>query len=270
MFLKPKTSQLNKSATLYKETLDITRYINATTVFRTTLLDTTYKYWVYDTDNAKMVEIENKNYDSVINVTNDKGYYFNGKYWLWQNDNWKQIYANFESIELTNDFYYNYPNFVDDEKKTILDYFKYYSSLIEKKAQIDADLNGNSIEKITLEFAIGNGIIVNTPSMLNLVYEKDLLWNVEMISFKYYSSLILNPPVTTRYIYLDNNGNIQVDFPTINLNFHDYAGDLLLSEPYIDVLFDDSSEILYDVELPYYRNMLALKMLFVNDFFIIS
>ena len=63
MFLKPKTSQLNYLATLYKETLDITRYINATTVFRTLLSNSTYKYWVYDTDNACMVEIENKDYD---------------------------------------------------------------------------------------------------------------------------------------------------------------------------------------------------------------
>ena len=121
MFLKPKTTQLNEDAILYKRCIDISRYINASRVFRTLLSNATYKYWVYDTDRACMVEIENGNADTVINVSSDKAYYFNDKFWLWQNDKWNKIYANFESIKLTNDFYYNYPNFIDDEKNTILD-----------------------------------------------------------------------------------------------------------------------------------------------------
>lgn len=258
MFLKPKTSQLNYLATLYKETLDITRYINATTVFRTLLSNSTYKYWVYDTDNACMVEIENKTYDNVISVTNDKSYYLNNNFWVWQNDKWKKIYSSFNDIEIKDEFYYNYNNLIADETNTILDYFRSYYTLIEEKAQIDADNNGTSISKVTLSIFIGNVTINNLTNMLQVCYEKDLQWNVEMLSFKYYNALILNPPVTTRYMYLNNNGNVTVDFPNVSLGITEYLG-TLLDTPYdIVVEFDDNSDDYYDVELPNYEKIVAL------------
>ena len=258
MFLKPKTTQLNEEAILYKRCIDITRYINASTVFRTLLSNATYKYWVYDTDRACMVEIENGNANNVINVSNDKAYYFNNNFWLWQNDAWKKIYANFNDIEIKDEFYYNYNNLIEDETKTILDYFREYEVLIEKKAQIDADNNGTSISKVTLSVFIGNVVINNLTNMLQICYEKDLQWNVEMLSFKYYNALILNPPVTTRYMYLNNNGNVTVDFPNVSLGITKYEG-TLLDTPYdIVVEFSDNSDDYYDMELPNYEKIVAL------------
>ena len=54
MFLKPKTTQLNEEAILYKRCIDITNYANADALYKTLSADGTYKYWYYDKNANKI------------------------------------------------------------------------------------------------------------------------------------------------------------------------------------------------------------------------
>ena len=166
MFLKPKTSQLNGDALLYKRCIDITNYANADALYKTLSTDGTYKYWYYDKNANEMVEIqepENHINHNIQDISSETVYMFGNKYSMsYVNGKWEYAITNISNVKWDYYFFWNYDNLIDSNKNWLASKVnEYYNLLTQYLTDNYPDFNSGDEYDITFNFNVsGNNFYI--------------------------------------------------------------------------------------------------------------